>query len=56
MAFWRTFTDKYKLIEGSDLYIKRRRDIIYRINKKKVIPKDTTLEKYNIELNDELYF
>lgn len=37
--------------EDETLLKKRRADIIYRINKKGVIPKASTLEKYNIVLN-----
>jgi hypothetical protein len=35
------------------LYKKRRRDIIYNINKKGTIPKEDTLKKYNIVYDDD---
>ena len=39
---------KVKMEEGDQLYNKRRSDILYRINKRNVTPKSSTLEKYNI--------
>lgn len=44
---------KVKMEEGDQLYNKRRSDILYRINKKNVTPKSSTLEKYNISFNTE---
>ena len=44
---------KIKMEDGEPIYNKRRGDILYRINKKGVIPRSNTLEKYNIELNTE---
>ena len=44
---------RLKMEDGEPLYNKRRSDILYRINKKGVLPKSSTLEKYNIELNTE---
>ena len=44
---------KVKMEEGDQLYNKRRGDILYRINKKNVQPKGSTLEKYNIAFNTE---
>ena len=42
-----------KNIIDDTLYKKRRRDIIYNINKKGVIPKEDTLKKYNIVYDDD---
>ena len=42
-----------KNIIDDKLYKKRRRDIIYNINKKGVIPKEDTLKKYNIVYDDD---
>ena len=42
-----------KINEGDELYNKRRSDVLYRINKKSVTPKGSTLDKYNIKFNDE---
>ena len=39
--------------EGEPIYNKRRSDILYRINKKGVQPRSSTLEKYNIDYNPE---
>ena len=39
---------KVKMEEGDQLYNKRRGDILYRINKRNVTPKSSTLENYNI--------
>ena len=44
---------RLKMEDGEPLYNKRRSDILYRINKKGVLLKSSTLEKYNIELNKE---
>ena len=44
---------KIKMEDGEPIYNKRRGDILYRLNKKGVIPRSNTLEKYNIELNTE---
>ena len=44
---------KIKMEDGEPIYNKRRGDILYRLNKKGVIPRTKTLEKYNIELNTE---
>ena len=44
---------KVKMEEGDQLYNKRRSDILYRINKKNVQPKSSTLEKYNIVFDTE---
>ena len=44
---------KIKMDEGEPIYNKRRSDILYRINKKGVQPRSSTLEKYNIEFNPE---
>ena len=42
-----------KNIIDDKLYKKRRRDIIYNINKKGTIPKEDTLKKYNIVYDDD---
>ena len=44
---------KIKMDEGEPVYNKRRGDILYRINKKGVQPRSSTLEKYNIDYNPE---
>ena len=44
---------KIKMDEGEPIYNKRRSDILYRINKKGVQPRSSTLEKYNIDYNPE---
>ena len=44
---------RLRMEDGESLYNKRRSDILYRINKKGVLPKSSTLEKYNKELNTE---
>jgi hypothetical protein len=44
---------KIKMEEGEPIYIKRRGDILYRINKKGVLPRSNTLQKYNIDFNPE---
>ena len=44
---------KVKMEEGDKIYNKRRGDILYRINKKNVQPKSSTLEKYKIEFDSE---
>ena len=44
---------KIKMEEGEPIYNKRRSDILYRINKKNVQPRSSTLEKYNIEFDPE---
>ena len=47
---------KIKMDEGEPIYNKRRSDILYRINKKGVQPRSSTLEKYNIDYNPETKF
>ena len=34
------------------LYVKRRKDILYRYNRRNVQPKDSTMNKYNITYNN----
>ena len=45
--------EKLRLLEpDKKLYNKRRSDIIYHINQKKVVPRATTLKKYNITFDE----